>query len=63
MTVTAHDLLVAFDTLDPAEKQQVAAEILLRSAGVADVQVEALDELAAELFQVYEAEEAADADG
>lgn len=62
MPPTAHDLLSAFDALAPAEKQHVAAEILRRSAGVGDVGDESFDELAAELFRGYDAEEAAGAD-
>ena len=62
MTATARNLLDAFDTLDPAEKQQVAAETLRRSPGVDGVSDETFDELAAELFRGCDAEEAAGAD-
>lgn len=62
MTATAHDKLVALDALQPADKQQVAVEILRRSAGEADLSDATLDDLAAELFQSYDAEEAASAD-
>lgn len=58
MTTTARSLLATFDTLEPAEKQQVAAEILRRSAGVNGVPDKTFDELAAELFRGYDAEEA-----
>jgi hypothetical protein len=61
MTASARDLLTAFDALDPAEKQQVAAEILRRSAGLDDLRNDTFDELAAELFRGYDAEEAAGA--
>ena len=62
MTQTAHDLIAAFDALDPADKREVAVEILRRSAGVEEVPDEAFDELASELFQNYDAQEAASAD-
>lgn len=62
MTATARNLLDAFDTLAPAEKQQVAAEILRRSVGANGVPDATFDELAAELFRGYDAEEAAGAE-
>jgi hypothetical protein len=62
MTATAQKLLAAFDTLQPDEQQQVAAEILRRTAGAGDLPDTALDELAAELFRGYDAEEAARGD-
>jgi hypothetical protein len=58
MTVTAENLLAAFDALSPHEQQQVGAEILRRTAGTGDLPEAAFDELAAELFRAYEAEEA-----
>ena len=61
MTVTARDLLAAFDALPPTDKQEVAAEILRRSAETGDLPDEALEELAAEVFRGYDAEEAAGA--
>ena len=61
MSTTARELLVAFDALDPTEKQQVAVEILRRSGRTDDVSAQAFDELAAELFRGYDAEETADA--
>jgi hypothetical protein len=61
MTTAARDLLAAFDALDPVEKQQVAAEILRRSAGGDDLTDETFDELATELFRGYDVEEAAGA--
>jgi len=63
MTATAREVLEAFDSLPPAEQQQVATEILRRSAGVGDMPEAGLDELAAELFRSYEAEEAERAGG
>lgn len=62
MTATARNLLAAFDALPPDEQQQVAAEILRRTAATGDLPEAALDELAAELFRGYDAEEAAHAD-
>jgi hypothetical protein len=50
MTETVRDLLRAFDALTPAEQRQVADGELPEAA---------LDELAAELFRGYDAEEAA----
>ncbi|HOB75897.1 MAG TPA: hypothetical protein PKG54_15385 [Phycisphaerae bacterium] len=61
MSTTGRDLLAAFDALDPVEKQQVAVEILRRSAGVDDLTEKAFDELADELFRAYDDEEAAGA--
>jgi hypothetical protein len=62
MIGTAQELLAAFDALPPAEKKQVTAEILRRSCSEGDLPESALDELAAELFRSYDAEEAARAD-
>ena len=61
MTATARKLLAAFNTLPPDEQQQVAAEIFRRTAA-GDLPDVALDELAADLFRGYDAEEAASAD-
>lgn len=57
MTTAAHNLLNAFDALPPAEKQSVAVEILRRAVSVDELKDEAFDEVAAEIFQVYDAEE------
>jgi hypothetical protein len=62
MTTTARKLLAAFDALSPEEQQQVAAEIVRRTASVGDLPEAALDELADELFRGYDAEETARAD-
>ena len=62
MTATAREILAAFDTLPAGDQQQVASEILRRSAGSGPLPEVALDELAAELFRGYDAEEAARAD-
>jgi hypothetical protein len=58
MTVTAKKLLAQFDALPLADQQQVAVEILRRTAQAGDLPDTALDELAAELFRAYDAEEA-----
>ena len=59
MTATARKLLATFEKLPPEEKHEVAAEILRRTAGSGDLPDSALEELAAELFRAYDAEEAA----
>jgi hypothetical protein len=59
MTETVRDLLRAFDALPLAEQHQVAAEILRRWAPDEGLPDAALDELTAELFRGYDAEEAA----
>ena len=59
MTATAQKLLAEFDALPPADRQQVAVEILRRTSEPGDLPEAALDELAAELFRAYDAEEAA----
>lgn len=61
MSTAARDLLSAFDALTPQEQQEVAAEILRRTAPAGDLPDAAFDELAAELFRGYDAEEAAGA--
>jgi hypothetical protein len=58
MTETVRDLLRVFDGLSPAEQNQVAAEILRRWTPDEGLPDAALDELAAELFRAYDAEEA-----
>jgi hypothetical protein len=58
----ARKLLATFDSLPPDEQQQVAAEILRRAATAEDLPEAVLDELAAELFRSYDADEAARAD-
>jgi hypothetical protein len=54
MTVAAHNVLAAFNALAPKEQQQVAVEILRRSATT--------DELAGEVSRRYDAEESSRAD-
>jgi hypothetical protein len=62
MTATARNLLATFDSLAPDEQQQVAAEILRRTAATGELPESAMDEIAAELFRSYETEESARAD-
>jgi hypothetical protein len=62
MTLAAQNILVAFDALDAEEQQRVAVEILRRSAGVEDLPDETFDELAADVFHVYDAEESTGGD-
>jgi hypothetical protein len=59
MTPTVDDLLRAFDAFPPAEQHRVAVEILRRWTPTEGLTDAALDELAAELFRGYDAEEAA----
>ena len=59
MTPTVDDLLRAFDAFPPAEQHRVAVEILRRWTPAEGLTDDALDELAAELFRGYDAEEAA----
>jgi hypothetical protein len=58
MIAAVEKILAAFDELDVDAKHEVAAEILRRSAGVDQLCGEAFDELAAEVFGGYDAEEA-----
>ena len=62
MTTAAHNLLNAFDSLNPTEQQQVAVEILRRTATVDEIANETFDELAAGVFQTYDAEESGGAE-
>lgn len=61
MTTAVQQLLNAFDSLSEADKYQAAVEILRRVPVPyeGDVPEAALDELAADLFRSYDAEEAA----
>ncbi len=59
MTEAVRDLLRVFNSLSPAEQHEAAAEILRRWTPDGGLPDAALDELAAELFRAYEAEEAA----
>lgn len=58
MTLAAHNILEAFDALEPREQQQVAIEILRRASTTDDLSNEAYDAIAAEVFGSYDAEEA-----
>jgi hypothetical protein len=62
MTAQVRELLAAFDGLSPAEQQQLTKEILRRTSAAGDLPEAAFDELAAELFRGYNAEEAARAE-
>jgi hypothetical protein len=62
MTIAGHNVLAAFNALDPEEQQQVAVEILRRSAATDELADEAFEELAAEVFRSYDAEESSCAD-
>jgi hypothetical protein len=62
MTTAARQLLAAFDTLPDDDREAVVAELLNRHpVGAGDLSDAARVELADELFQAYDAEEAADA--
>ena len=63
MTVTAKGLLAAFENLEPADRQEVAAEILRRTAGAGEIPDSAFEQLADELFVSYDAEEESHANG
>jgi hypothetical protein len=58
MSETVRELLRVFDSLSPTEQHEVAVEILRRCTPDGDLPDTALDELAAELFRAYDAEEA-----
>jgi hypothetical protein len=62
MTVAAHNVLAAFDALDPKEQRQVVAEILRRATSADELTDDAFDELAAEVFRSYDTEEEAGGD-
>jgi hypothetical protein len=62
MNPAVRDLLAAFDALPVDEQRQVVAEILRRATAAGDLPDEGLNDLAAELFRSYDAEEAARAD-
>jgi hypothetical protein len=59
MTEAVRDLLQAFNALSSAEKHQLTVEILRRGTPDEELPIAALDELAAELFRNYDAEESA----
>jgi hypothetical protein len=57
MTETVRDLLRTFSTLSPVEQHQKATDILRQGVPDDSLPDAALDELAAELFRGYDAEE------
>jgi hypothetical protein len=57
MSSAARELLVTFEALDPAERQEVAAEILRRAMGSGELDEAAYDELSRGIFNLYEKEE------
>jgi hypothetical protein len=59
MTRAAQEVLKAFEALSPPEQQELAAEILRRTAPEGDLPDAGLDKLAADLFRRYDAEETA----
>jgi hypothetical protein len=61
MTQAVRDLLRAFDALSEVDQHEMAAEILRRRVPDGSIPDAALDQLAAELFRGYDAEEAAGA--
>lgn len=58
MTLAAHNILEAFDALEPNEQQQVVVEILRRSTATGELGDDTFDEVAAEVFRAYDVEEA-----
>ncbi len=62
MTVAAQELLTAFDALPAYERDAVIDALIRRHpAGAGDLPDAAFEQLADELFQSYDAAEAADA--
>ncbi len=57
MSETMRELLQAFDALPPLEQKEMAGEILRRCTVDESLPDAALDELAADLFRSYDAEE------
>jgi hypothetical protein len=57
MTTTGRKVLADFEALPPHDKQEVAVEILRRATAEGDLSEEVLNELAAEVFHGYDAEE------
>jgi hypothetical protein len=62
MSSDAQNLINAFELLPQDEQQLVAAEILRRSVSKDELTDENFDSLAAEVFQLYDAEESSGAD-
>ncbi len=61
MSTAVKELLNSFEALPPNEQHEAAVEILRRSAPKGDITDEYLTELADQLFQIADAEEARDA--
>jgi hypothetical protein len=61
MTVAAQQVLAAFNALAPEDQQKVAVEILRKSATSGELSDEAFDEIAADVFRSYDAEESGSA--
>ena len=62
MIATAQELLAAFEALPTCEKKQVTDELLRRSWDDGDLPETSLNEIAAELFRSYDAQETSRAD-
>ena len=62
MTTSAHNVLNAFEALEPAEQQCVVVEILRRSVTMDELTEQTFNTLAAEVFQSYDAEESSGAE-
>jgi hypothetical protein len=61
MSEAARELLMTFDSLPPADQEEVLGEILGRRVPAGDLPEDGLHELAVDLFRGYDAEEAAHA--
>ena len=62
MTTTARELVNAVDALPDPDREAVIAELLLRRPpGAGDLPDAAFEELAADVFRIYDDAEAADA--
>ena len=70
MSAIAKELLKTFESLDPEDRQEVVAEILRCSArekgekwGAGDLEDETYVELARDIFEMYDKEEAGSDEG
>jgi hypothetical protein len=57
MGETVRELLEKFEALEPADRQEAAAEILRRAMGKDDVSDKGYEELGAAILGMYDAEE------
>lgn len=57
MSDRARELLLSFEALPPADRAEVAAELLRRSEDYGPLTDEALTEVAGQLARMYDAEE------